>query len=82
MKSHPILKYRFLFRDILKNFIYPEYGIAIKLTSNSVWCWLTQAVHGTARLDLSDGGIRYTGAITLTKKTAFAMKKERGIVEN
>ncbi len=22
-------------------FFYPEYGIAIKLTSNSVWCWLT-----------------------------------------
>uniref|UniRef100_U9TUM3 Uncharacterized protein n=1 Tax=Rhizophagus irregularis (strain DAOM 181602 / DAOM 197198 / MUCL 43194) TaxID=747089 RepID=U9TUM3_RHIID len=29
-------------------FFYPdEYGIAIELASNSIWCWLTKAVHGT-----------------------------------
>lgn len=56
-------------------FIYPEYGIAINMTSNSLWCWKTQAVHGTARLDLN-GGIRYTSAITLTEKTAKAMERE------
>ncbi len=62
-------------------FIYPEYGIAIKLTSNSIWCWQTQAVHGTARLNLDEGGVRYTSAITLTKKTAKAIEKEAGIIE-
>ena len=69
--------------DVVKEgyFIYPEYGIAIKLTSNSVWCWLTQAVHGTARLNLDEGGVRYTSAITLTKKTAKAIEKEAGIIE-
>jgi hypothetical protein len=60
-------------------FIYPEYGIAIKMTSNSIWCWQTQAVHGTAKLDLSEGGVRYTSAITLTEKTAKAIEKEAGI---
>ena len=60
-------------------FIYPEYGVAIKMTSNSIWCWQTQAVHGTAKLDLSEGGVRYTSAITLTEKTAKAIEKEAGI---
>ncbi|CAG8629707.1 4601_t:CDS:2 [Rhizophagus irregularis] len=27
-------------------FFYPEYGIAIEMSLNSIWCWLTQAVHG------------------------------------
>lgn len=70
----------FVFEDgIVKegHFIYPEYGVAIEMTSNSVWCWRTQAVHGTARLDLSQGGTRYTGAITLTQKTARAIEKEK-----
>jgi hypothetical protein len=61
------------------HFIYPEYGIAIEMSSNSVWCWKTQAVHGTAKLKLSEGGARYTGAITLTKKTAIAIEKEKGL---
>ena len=51
-------------------FFYPEYGIAVELASNSIWCWLTKAVHGTAKLNLSKGGTRYTAAITLTEKTA------------
>ena len=63
-------------------FIYPEYGVAIKMISNSIWCWLTQAVYGTAKLNLSEGGIRYTSAITLTEKTAKAMEKEAGITKN
>jgi hypothetical protein len=61
-------------------FIYPEYGVAIKMTSNSIWYWLTQAVHGTAKLNLSEGGVRYTSAITLTEKTAKAVEKEVGIL--
>ncbi len=62
-------------------FIYPEYGIAIKMTSNSIWCWRTQAVHGTAELNLSEGGVRYTSAITLTEKTAKAIEKEAGFIK-
>ena len=52
------------------------------MTSNSIWCWLTQAVHGTAKLNLSENGVRYTSAITLTEKTAKAMEKEAGITKN
>ena len=63
-------------------FIYPEYDVAIKMTSNSIWCWQTHAVHDTAKLDLSEGGIRYTSAITLTEKTAKAIEKEAKIIEN
>ena len=61
-------------------FFYPEYGIAIELASNSIWCWLTKAVHGTAELDLSKGGTRYTAAITLTEKTARAIEKDSNIL--
>jgi len=63
-------------------FFYPEYGIAIELTSNSVWCWLTKAVHGTSKLKTSDGGTRYTAAITLTEKTARAIEKEKELNDN
>ena len=63
-------------------FIYPEYGVAIKMTSNSIWCWQTHAVHDTAKLNLSEGGVRYTSAITLTEKTAKAIEKEAKIIEN
>ena len=49
-------------------FFYPKYGIAIEISSNSIWCWLTQAVHGTSKLDLSEDEIRYTATITLTEK--------------
>lgn len=58
-------------------FFYPEFGVAIEMTSNSVWCWLPQAVHGTAKLDLSEGGTRYTAAITLTERTARAIERNR-----
>jgi uncharacterized protein YlbG (UPF0298 family) len=60
-------------------FFYPEYGIAIELVSNSIWCWLTKAVHGTAKLDLSEGGTRYTAVITLTEKTAKAIEGQKNI---
>jgi uncharacterized protein YlbG (UPF0298 family) len=56
-------------------FFYPEYGVAIELASNSIWCWKTEAVHGTAKLNLSEGGTRYTAVITLTEKTAKAIEK-------
>lgn len=58
-------------------FFYPEYGVAIEMSSNSIWCWLTQAVHGTSKLDLSEDGIRYTAAITLTEKTAKAIERNK-----
>ena len=62
-------------------FIYPEYGVVIKLTSNTIWCWLTKTVHDTAKLDLNESGIQYTAAITLTEKTAKAIEKQSGIME-
>jgi len=62
-------------------FFYPEYGIAIKLITNSIWCWKSDAVHGTADLDLSKGETRYTAAITLTEKTARAFEVEKGLRE-
>ncbi len=37
---------------------------------------MIQAIHGTAKLDLSEGGNQYTAAITLTKKITTAIKKE------
>ena len=52
------------------------------MTSNSTWYWLTKAVHGTAILDLSKGGIRYTTAITLTEKTARAIERTVERTEN
>ena len=58
-------------------FFYPEYGIAIELASNSIWCWLTKAVHDTAKLDISEGGTRYTAVITLTEKMAKAIEKNK-----
>lgn len=58
-------------------FFYPEFGIAIEMSSNSIWCWLTQAVHGTSKLDLSKGGVRYTAAITLSEKTARAIERNK-----
>jgi hypothetical protein len=57
-------------------FFYPEYGVAFEMTSNSFWCWKTKAIHGTATLDLSKGGVRYTAAITLTEKTARAIERQ------
>ncbi len=61
------------------HFFYPEYGVAIKMSSNSIWYWLTQAIHETAKLNLSEGGIRYTAAISLTEKTARAIEREKNI---
>ena len=61
------------------HFFYPEYGVAIEMSSNSIWYWLTQAIYGTAELDLSEGGIRYTAAISLTEKTARAIEREKNI---
>ena len=60
-------------------FFYSEYGVAIEMSSNSIWYWLIQAIHGMAELDLSKGGIRYTAAISLTEKTARAIEREKNI---
>jgi len=54
-------------------FFYPGYGVAIKLTSNSIWCWLPQAVHSTSKLD-TELGNRYTAVLTLSEKTATAIE--------
>ena len=51
------------------------------MTSNSIWCWKTRAVHGTALLNLSKGSIQYTSAITLTEKIAKAIERETGIID-
>jgi len=59
------------------HFFYPEFGVAIEMSSNSIWYWLTQAIHGMAKLDLSGGGVRYTAAISLTEKTARAIEREK-----
>lgn len=58
------------------HFFYPEYGVAIEMSSNSIWYWLTQAIHGTAELDLSGGGTRYTAAISLSERTAKAIERK------
>lgn len=56
-------------------FFYPEFGVAIEMSSNSIWCWLSHAVHGTSKLDLSKDGIRYTAAISLTERTARVIER-------
>jgi len=61
-------------------FFYPDYGVAIEMSSNSVWYWKTNAVHGTARLNLSEGGTRYTAAISLTERTAKSIEREKGLI--
>jgi hypothetical protein len=57
-------------------FFYPDYGVAIEMSSNSIWCWKTKAIHGTAKLNLEKGGTRYTAAVTLTEKTARAIERQ------
>ncbi len=61
-------------------FFYPDYGVAIKMSSNSIWYQKTNAVHGTARLNLSEGGTRYTAAISLTERTAKSIEHEKGLI--
>jgi hypothetical protein len=60
-------------------FFYPEYGIAIEMTSNSIWCWLTKSIHGTAKLN-DNNGDRYTAVLTLTEKTARAIEREKKVL--
>lgn len=62
-------------------FFYPEYGVAIEMTSNSMWCWLTKAVHGTAKLKLSNDGNRYTAVVSLSETTAKAIERKKGLRE-
>ena len=81
-KSDMVIGYVFEDSIVKKGyFIYPEYSVAIELTSNTIWCWLIKVIHGTAKLDLSEGDIRYTAAITLTEKIAKAIEKQSGIIE-
>ena len=44
------------------------------MTSNSIWCWKSKVVHGTAKLN-AKLGIRYAAIITLTEKTANSIEK-------
>ena len=61
-------------------FFYPDYDVTIEMLSNSIWYWKTNAVYGTARLNLSEGGIRYTAAIFLTERTAKSIEREKGLI--
>ena len=49
------------------------------MTSNSIWCWLTKSIHGTAKLN-DNNGDRYTAVLTLTEKTARAVEREKKIL--
>ena len=42
-------------KEVVENgyFFYPEFGIAIKLTTNSIWYWKTNTIYNIADLDLS-----------------------------
>src|SRR6266498_1368267 len=61
-------------------FFYPDYGVAIEMSSNSIWYWKTNAVYGTARLNLSEGETRYTAAISLIERTAKSIECEKGLI--
>ena len=61
-------------------FFYPDYGMAIEMSSNSIWYWKTNAVHGTARLNLSKEGTRYTVAISLIERTAKSIERKKGLI--
>ena len=61
-------------------FFYPDYGVAIEMSSNSIWYWKTNAVHGTARLNLSEGKIRYTVTISLTERTVKSIECKKGLI--
>ncbi len=61
-------------------FFYPDYDVAIEISSNFIWYWKTNAVHDTIRLNFSKGRIRYTATIFLTKRTAKSIKREKGLI--
>src|SRR6266498_360349 len=61
-------------------FFYSDYSVAIEMSSNSIWYWKTNAVHGIARLNLSERGTRYTVAISLTERTAKSIEREKGLI--
>ena len=59
--------------QLTMDIFYPGYSVTIKLTSNSIWCWLPQAVHGTSKLD-TELENWYTAVLTLSEKTATAIE--------
>ncbi len=61
-------------------FFYPNYGVAMEILFNSIWYQKTNAVHDTARLNLSEGGTRYTAAISLTERTAKSIERKKGLI--
>ncbi len=61
-------------------FFYPDYSVAIEMSSNSIWYWKTNAVHGIARLNLSKRRTRYTTAISLIERTAKSIECEKGLI--
>ena len=61
-------------------FFYPDYGVAIEISSNSIWYQKTNVIYGTARLNLSEGGTRYTTTISLTERTAKSIKHEKNLI--
>ncbi len=61
-------------------FFYPDYSVAIEMSSNSIWYQKTNAVYDTARLNLSEEGTRYTVTISLTERTAKSIEREKGLI--
>src|SRR6266511_2242837 len=61
-------------------FFYPDYGVAIEMSFNSIWYWKTNEVHDIAKLNLSEGGTKYTVAISLTERTAKSIEREKGLI--
>ncbi len=61
-------------------FFYPDYGMAIKISSNSIWYQKTNAVHDTTRLNLSKERTRYTAVISLIERTAKSIEREKGLI--
>ena len=61
-------------------FFYPDYSMAIEISFNSIWYQKTNAVHNTARLNLSEGRTRYTATIFLIERTAKSIEREKGLI--
>src|SRR4051794_27912945 len=58
------LKYVYEIGEVKEgHFFYPEFGVAIEMSSNSIWYLLTHAIHRMAKLDISSSRVRYTAAI-------------------
>ncbi len=62
-------------------FFYPNYDMTIEMSSNSIWYQKTNTVHDTAKLNLSEGGTRYTMAVSLTERTAKSIECKKDLIQ-